>query len=74
MIKNMGSADRIVRIAIALVIGWLWFTHRIHGTLGIVLCVVAVAFVVTSLIGWCPSYLPFKISTHKPSGGAPGAR
>ncbi len=68
MTKNMGTADRAIRTLIALVIGWLYFTDRISGTLGIVLLVVAVAFLVTSLVGFCPTYVPFKISTRK---GAP---
>lgn len=69
MTKNMGTADRAVRILIALVIAALYFTHRISGTLAIVLEIVAIAFLVTSLIGWCPSYLPFGISTRKPPTG-----
>jgi hypothetical protein len=71
MIRNMGSADRTIRIVVALVIAGLYFTHRITGTLAIVLCIVAVAFVFTSLTGWCPTYLPFGLSTRKESGGSP---
>lgn len=62
---NMGTADRVIRTLIALVIGWLYFTNRIAGTLGLVLFVIAVLFLVTSLVGFCPGYLPFKISTRK---------
>jgi len=65
MKKNMGSADRLIRTAIAVVIGVLLLTGRVSGTLAIVLAVVAVAFLVTSLFGWCPVYLPMKISTCK---------
>jgi len=68
MKKNMGSADRGVRIVIALAIGFLYFSGRIGGTLAIVLGIVAVAFLVTSLVGWCPGYLPFGLSTCKKSG------
>jgi hypothetical protein len=64
MPKNMGTADRAVRTVIALVVGWLYFTDRIPGTLGIVLLLVAVMFVVTSFFGVCPGYLPFKFSTR----------
>ncbi|MBI4503045.1 MAG: DUF2892 domain-containing protein [Gemmatimonadetes bacterium] len=73
MTKNMGSADRMIRLLIALAIAVLYFTGRIGGTLAIVLGIVAVAFLVTSLVGWCPSYLPFGLSTRKPSGGPPSA-
>ena len=69
MTKNMGTADRAIRILIALAIAVLYFTHQIGGTLAIVLEIVAIAFLVTSLIGWCPSYVPFGLSTRKPPTG-----
>jgi hypothetical protein len=70
MTKNMGTADRVVRTLIALAVAVLYFTGRISGTLAIVLGIVAIAFVLTSLVGWCPTYLPFGLSTRKPSSGA----
>jgi hypothetical protein len=63
MKKNMGSADRIIRIILAAVIAILYFTDVVTGTLGIVLLVLAVVFVLTSLVGFCPLYLLFGIST-----------
>lgn len=68
MTKNMGTADRTIRILAALVIAYLWCTGRIGGTLGTILLVVAVAFVVTSFMSWCPMYLPFGLSTRKKDG------
>ncbi|MDH3497589.1 MAG: DUF2892 domain-containing protein [Gemmatimonadota bacterium] len=62
---NMGTADRTIRTLLAVVIGWLYFTDRVAGTLGLVLLVVAVVFLLTSFVGVCPGYLPFKISTRK---------
>ena len=69
MTKNMGGADRGIRFLIAVVIGILYFMGKLSGTLAIVLEVVAIAFLLTSFIGWCPLYSPFKISTRKQSGG-----
>lgn len=63
MKKNMGSADKIIRIVIAIAVFVLYFTGTISGTLGIILMVFAVIFVLTSLIGTCPLYLPFGLST-----------
>jgi len=63
--KNMGMADKAIRILIAVVIGVLYFTNTISGTLAIILGIVAVAFVLTSFISFCPLYLPFGISTLK---------
>lgn len=67
MKKNMGTADRLIRTIVALVIGFLLFNGTISGTLGTVLAIVAIAFLVTSLISWCPAYLPFGISTDDTS-------
>jgi hypothetical protein len=63
MKKNMGNADRIIRVMIALIIGGLYFGGVITGTLGIVLMVLAVVFVLTSAISFCPLYAPFGIKT-----------
>ena len=72
MTKNMGSVDRVIRIALALAVATLYFTGRIDGTVGILLLVIAVVFVITSLTARCPGYLPLGISTRRrPGGGAP---
>ena len=65
MKQNMGTADKIIRLAVVAIIAVLYFTGQITGTVAIVLSIVAVAFLVTSLIGWCPTYVPFGISTRK---------
>jgi hypothetical protein len=66
MKKNMGSIDKVVRIIIAALLVVLYFTNVISGTLGIVLLILAGIFVLTSLIGFCPLYFPFKLNTGKP--------
>ena len=63
MKKNMGSADRIIRIIIAAAVAVLYFTGTISGTLGIVLLVLAGIFVLTSLVSFCPLYAPFGLKT-----------
>ncbi len=63
MKANMGSTDRILRIILAVVIGILYFTKTVTGTLGIVLLVLAVVFLLTSFISFCPLYAPFGINT-----------
>jgi hypothetical protein len=65
MKANMGFADKIVRILAAIVIGVLYFTGTITGTISIILLVVAAIFLATSLIGICPLYIPFGQSTLK---------
>lgn len=65
MKPNMGTADRAVRILAAVVIAALYFANVISGTVAIILLVVAGAFIVTSLISFCPLYWPLGISTRK---------
>lgn len=65
MKKNMGSTDRIIRIILAIAFGVLYFTNVVTGTLGIVLLVLGIVFLLTSFISFCPLYLPFNISTCK---------
>ncbi|MEO8195445.1 MAG: DUF2892 domain-containing protein [Thermoanaerobaculia bacterium] len=65
MTQNMGTVDRMLRIAVAIAVAALYFTGRIGGMLAIVLGLFAAVFVVTSFIGTCPLYLPLGISTRK---------
>lgn len=63
MKKNMGTADRIIRLLLAGVVTLLFFNDVITGTLGIVLMMLAGIFVLTSFVGFCPLYAPFGIRT-----------
>lgn len=65
MIKNMGSADRIIRVIIAAIVIGLYFANVISGIPAIVLMAVAGIFVLTSLVSFCPLYAPFGIKTHR---------
>ncbi len=68
MNKNMGTTDRTVRIIAALAVGILILTGTLTGLLAIILGVLAVVFVLTSLVSFCPLYAPFKFSTKKKEG------
>ena len=65
MKKNMGTVDKVIRILVAVVVVTLYFTHVISGTLGIILLALSAIFVVTSILGTCPLYMPFGLSTKK---------
>jgi len=65
MKKNMGAVDRIVRIILAVVIAVLFITGQLTGGAAIILGIIALIFLLTSAVGFCPLYLPFKISTRK---------
>lgn len=63
MQANMGRIDRVVRVILALVFAVLIITGQVTGIPAIVLGVLAAVFVLTSLISFCPLYLPFGIRT-----------
>ena len=65
MKKNMGTADVLIRVLIAVVIAILYYTQIISGTLAIVLLIVAAIFLLTSLLSFCPLYTLFGINTCK---------
>lgn len=64
MKKNMGTLDRSLRVLLAAVVAVLYLTGQIGGTLAAVLLALAAVFVLTSLVGSCPLYLPFGLSTR----------
>jgi hypothetical protein len=65
MKKNMGTIDRLARVLAAVTIGVLFITNTISGVLAIVLLILAGVFLLTSVIGFCPLYSPFGISTKE---------
>ena len=70
MKKNMSNLDRGIRIILAAVFAYLYFSGTVVGTLGIVLVVLGAVFVLTSLISSCPLYSLFGISTCPTKQGA----
>ena len=65
MPKNMANWDRIGRIAIALLVAVLYFTGQISGLAATILGILAIIFVATGFMGFCPLYAPFHFSTKK---------
>ncbi len=63
MKKNMGTADKAIRVIIAAVLVILYFTGTVSGTLGIIALVAAAVFLLTSLVSFCPLYTLFGMST-----------
>ena len=65
MKKNMGSTDKTIRVIIALVFAALFFTKTVQGTFGYILLAVAIIFLLTSLVGFCPFYALLGINSCK---------
>ncbi|MFH6604426.1 DUF2892 domain-containing protein [Maribacter algicola] len=65
MKKNMGGADRTIRIIVALVVAALYYFKVIDGTLAYVLLALAAIFLLTSFVSICPLYSIFGINTCK---------
>jgi uncharacterized membrane protein len=65
MKKNMGALDRLIRTLLAILVGVLYYMDIISGTIAIILGILAVVFLLTSLVSTCPLYMPFGLSTRK---------
>uniref|UniRef100_UPI004049C4D4 YgaP family membrane protein n=1 Tax=Flavobacterium sp. TaxID=239 RepID=UPI004049C4D4 len=65
MKQNMGSMDKIIRVFLAILVGVLYYFEIINGTIALILGILSVVFILTSLVSFCPLYLPFGINTRK---------
>jgi hypothetical protein len=65
MKKNMGTADRVLRILGVLVIAYLILSESLTGTLAIVLGIIGILLLLTAAVGVCPAYIPLKITSLK---------
>ena len=63
MNKNLGNADRVIRLAVAAVVFVLFFTNIISGVVGYVLLAAAVIFALTSFMSFCPIYAALGINS-----------
>jgi len=63
MTCNMGKSDRVIRgiLGVAILGAGLVFQSW-WGLIGLIP-------LATSLVGWCPAYVPFKINTGGKTGG-----
>jgi hypothetical protein len=64
MKRNMSNTDRLLRLIVAAVFGYLYFSGVVTGGLGILLIVLGAVFLLTSIFAFCPLYVLFKFSTH----------
>jgi hypothetical protein len=65
MKKNMGNFDRVLRVVAAIIFAYLFFTDAVSGFLGNTLLALGAVFLLTSLVSFCPLYVPFGINTSE---------
>jgi hypothetical protein len=72
-VLNQSAGERSIRmiagVALALLAWFIWGTAgalvSVSGALSLIVLLVGLAALVTGLIGWCPLYTLFGISTDK---------
>jgi len=65
MKTNMGNIDKVIRIVAAILVAYLVYTDFLVGIPAIILSVLAIVFVLTSMVGVCPLYLSLGINTKR---------
>jgi hypothetical protein len=60
---NMGILDRTLRVAIAAIVVYLVYAGIVTGALALLGAAIAIVFLLTSVLGFCPLYKPFGFST-----------
>ncbi len=62
--QNIGMVDRVVRVCIGIVLLILG-AFFVSGAIGIFLIVLSIPLIVFAIVGFCPAYVPFGISTKR---------
>ena len=65
MKHNVSNWDRGIRVILAALFAYFYFTGIVTGGLGILLLILGAVFAVTAIVGYCPLYSLFKFSTLK---------
>lgn len=71
MIKNVGRLDRVIRLSIAALILLVYANGHLTGVPAIILLAIAALMALTSLVRFCPAYLPFNLRTNAGEQDAP---
>ena len=61
----MGGLDKVIRVILTLVAGLLVYFEVVEGPSAYILLTIIGVFVITSLVGFCPLYGIFGISSCK---------
>ena len=58
----MCTTDKFIRVALAIIVGFLYYSNTISGTVAVILGVFAIIFVLTSFISYCSLYVPLGLN------------
>ncbi len=61
--SNVGTADRTLRLILAIVLIVLFYTGIMPGIVGVIGLIIALLLTVTSLISFCPVYKIFRVNS-----------
>ena len=69
--KNMGTVDRVIRVVLAILFGYLYFSGIVSGVLGIILLVLGIVFTAAGIAnqGSSPAWCPFAHSIRSSISG-----
>ena len=62
--QNVGTVDRVVRIALGIILAAIGMLV-LKGTASTIVSIVALIPLATGIVGFCPLYVPFKLNTVK---------
>jgi hypothetical protein len=65
MVKNIGTADKVIRLLLVAVAVILFATKVISGVLAIIVGVIALMLLLTTFMSYCALYPLLKVSTRK---------
>lgn len=65
MKTNESGLDRIIRVALGILLVTLYATGVVGGVFGIILTVLGGILIITGAVGFCPLYSIFKLRTNK---------
>jgi len=61
----MSQTDRLIRLIIAAGIAGFIYFNILNGIVGLIFGILSVVLLITSVIGFCPLYAIFNLSTKK---------
>jgi hypothetical protein len=64
MLKNVGSADRIIRMSAAVIIFVLIAFGALSDAAAVILGILAAILLITAFVGFCPAYYALKLNTR----------